>query len=208
MGGTCNLCQVSIPPDELVMRTGGLVFHLRCFSCSHCHSPLLPGERYLLSNGSLFCEHEFGRLLVSPASTQQTAARITSPTPNDIHRSPSPPPLASSYTFGQQQQQQQHQRTAGASPPPYYSAPETPPPIPIPSSGNPLGNSSNTTGSGGPMAHQNVSCSTILAFVSIPRDLNVQNLGEFIKMLLYFQLVNMNTGRSAIVDSYILTQTR
>nr|VZI43490.1 unnamed protein product [Spirometra erinaceieuropaei] len=64
--GTCNSCQSAIPPDELVMRCQTLVYHVKCFNCAKCHAPLLPGERYLLLNGSLFCEHEFARLLPTP----------------------------------------------------------------------------------------------------------------------------------------------
>ncbi|VDL89724.1 unnamed protein product [Schistocephalus solidus] len=63
IAGTCNSCQSAIPPDELVMRCQALVYHVKCFNCARCHAPLLPGERYLLLNGSLFCEHEFTRLL-------------------------------------------------------------------------------------------------------------------------------------------------
>ncbi|EUB59219.1 LIM domain transcription factor [Echinococcus granulosus] len=63
VAGICSACQTAIPPDEMVMRCNSSVYHLKCFTCAHCHSPLLPGERYLLVNGSPFCEHEFGRLL-------------------------------------------------------------------------------------------------------------------------------------------------
>nr|CUU99246.1 hypothetical transcript [Hymenolepis microstoma] len=48
----------------MVMRcNASTVYHLKCFTCAHCHSPLLPGERYVLINGSPFCEQEFGRVL-------------------------------------------------------------------------------------------------------------------------------------------------
>ncbi|VDO09909.1 unnamed protein product [Rodentolepis nana] len=62
--GVCSACQTAIAPDEMVMRcNASTVYHLKCFTCAHCHSPLLPGERYVLINGSPFCEQEFGRVL-------------------------------------------------------------------------------------------------------------------------------------------------
>lgn len=63
------------------------VYHLKCFTCAHCHSPLLPGDRYVLVNGSPFCEQEFGRVLqgtppppslpMQPPSGVQTSVNST-----------------------------------------------------------------------------------------------------------------------------------
>ena len=82
VAGICTACQTAIPPDEMVMRCNSTVYHLRCFTCAHCHNPLLPGERYLLVNGSPFCEHEFGRLL-------QDTPPLSAP-PSSVPRPPPP----------------------------------------------------------------------------------------------------------------------
>lgn len=99
IAGTCNSCQQMIPPDEMVMRCQSMVFHMKCFNCAHCHSPLLPGERYLLLNGSLFCEHEFPRLLPSdwqPTTPPNLSTNGQASPPTSSHpSSASPNPLRS-----------------------------------------------------------------------------------------------------------------
>ncbi|VDD77773.1 unnamed protein product [Mesocestoides corti] len=90
VAGVCTACQTTIPPDEMVMRCHKTVYHLRCFNCSLCHSPLLPGERYLQVNGSLFCEHEFARLLpTSQASSTPPASPAVPAPPPTTSASPS-----------------------------------------------------------------------------------------------------------------------
>ncbi|VEN50483.1 unnamed protein product, partial [Callosobruchus maculatus] len=64
--GACSACGQTIPASEFVMRCGGPgaqqqhqpqpphVFHLKCFMCSKCLAPLVPGDRYYMLSGSLF----------------------------------------------------------------------------------------------------------------------------------------------------------
>lgn len=68
--GQCAACGQTIPPSELVMRAGGgaLVFHVRCFCCSKCSATLSRGDRYLLVNGALVCEHDASKLLPAGAN--------------------------------------------------------------------------------------------------------------------------------------------
>ncbi|CAM9588153.1 unnamed protein product [Lampetra fluviatilis] len=56
--GACNACGQSIPASELVMKTQGNVYHLKCFACATCRTRLVPGDRFHYVNGSLFCEHD------------------------------------------------------------------------------------------------------------------------------------------------------
>lgn len=77
--GACSACGQTIPASEFVMRAGAAaggggggggggapahhVFHLKCFACSKCGSPLVPGDRYYLLAGSLVCEQDWHKLL-------------------------------------------------------------------------------------------------------------------------------------------------
>ncbi|XP_044751824.1 LIM domain transcription factor LMO4-B [Coccinella septempunctata] len=73
--GACAACHQPIPPSEFVMRCSSStpqqptaspqVFHLKCFSCSKCGAPLVPGDRYYLLAGSLVCEQDWTKLLKS-----------------------------------------------------------------------------------------------------------------------------------------------
>ncbi|KAI7789512.1 LIM domain transcription factor LMO4 isoform X1 [Triplophysa rosa] len=56
--GACMACRKSIPASEMVMRTQGNVFHVKCFICSICHNQLVPGDRFHYVNGKLFCERD------------------------------------------------------------------------------------------------------------------------------------------------------
>lgn len=58
-GGSCSACAQTIPASELVMKAQGNVYHLKCFTCVSCHSQLVPGDRYSIVNGSLFCEQDY-----------------------------------------------------------------------------------------------------------------------------------------------------
>ncbi|XP_018566068.1 LIM domain only protein 3 isoform X2 [Anoplophora glabripennis] len=77
--GACSACGQTIPASEFVMRSGGPspqqpgapphVFHLKCFMCSKCLQPLVPGDRYYMLAGSLVCEQDWHKLLKSSAAT-------------------------------------------------------------------------------------------------------------------------------------------
>nr|CAI5856913.1 unnamed protein product [Callosobruchus analis] len=85
--GACSACGQTIPASEFVMRCGGPgaqqqhqpqpphVFHLKCFMCSKCLAPLVPGDRYYMLSGSLVCEQDWHKLLKSTAAAQQPPVR-------------------------------------------------------------------------------------------------------------------------------------
>ncbi|KAK7495806.1 hypothetical protein BaRGS_00013026, partial [Batillaria attramentaria] len=62
-GGSCMGCGQNIPANELVMRAQSHVYHLKCFTCVTCRSPLVPGDRYGLVNGSLVCEQDYPKVI-------------------------------------------------------------------------------------------------------------------------------------------------
>ncbi|KAL5012274.1 hypothetical protein ScPMuIL_010825 [Solemya velum] len=62
-GGSCSACAQTIPASELVMKAQGNVYHLKCFTCVSCHNQLVPGDRYSIVNGSLFCEQDYPKVL-------------------------------------------------------------------------------------------------------------------------------------------------
>ncbi|CAG0895518.1 unnamed protein product [Darwinula stevensoni] len=68
--GLCGSCGQTIPASEFVMRSGcGGVYHLKCFACSKCGSPLVTGDRYALVNGSLLCEQDSLKVRGSPGAS-------------------------------------------------------------------------------------------------------------------------------------------
>ncbi|XP_022257347.1 LIM domain transcription factor LMO4.2-like [Limulus polyphemus] len=67
--GACSACAQVIPANEFVMRTHGNVYHLKCFSCVKCRNQLVPGDRYNLVNGSVFCEQDCLKILKGSVST-------------------------------------------------------------------------------------------------------------------------------------------
>lgn len=56
-------CGQNIPANELVMRAQNNVYHLKCFTCCTCRSPLVPGDRYGVVNGSLVCEQDYPKVV-------------------------------------------------------------------------------------------------------------------------------------------------
>nr|CAH8827148.1 unnamed protein product [Trichobilharzia regenti] len=86
LSGTCAKCRVQIPPDELVMRCQDKVYHMNCFCCTQCHTPLHPGDKVCIMDGNLFCEHEFPHLFSGPSklnSLRLTSSSASPCTSND-----------------------------------------------------------------------------------------------------------------------------
>ncbi|CAF3078698.1 unnamed protein product [Rotaria sp. Silwood2] len=55
----CSLCSQVIGTNEQIMRVSpNYVYHLSCFTCVKCHTPLVKGDRYVLFNGQPFCEKD------------------------------------------------------------------------------------------------------------------------------------------------------
>lgn len=45
--------------SELVMRARHLVFHVNCFSCDVCNTPLTRGDYYSIKDSSVYCRIHF-----------------------------------------------------------------------------------------------------------------------------------------------------
>ncbi|GFO02145.1 LIM domain transcription factor lmo4.2 [Plakobranchus ocellatus] len=90
--GSCCGCGQPIPASELVMRAQTSVYHLKCFTCCTCHSPLNTGDRYGIVQGSLVCEQDFPKVVkgLTPLpnrtshKTKTTAKRKPLPQPIDL----------------------------------------------------------------------------------------------------------------------------
>lgn len=59
----------SISSSELVMRARHLVFHVRCFSCTVCNSPLTKGDQFGMRDSSIYCRSHYEIALESPTTT-------------------------------------------------------------------------------------------------------------------------------------------
>ena len=59
--GSCAVCGQGIPANEMVMRTQGNVYHLKCFNCYTCNMPLSPGDRFGVVNGNIICENDYSK---------------------------------------------------------------------------------------------------------------------------------------------------
>ncbi|KAG8230812.1 hypothetical protein J437_LFUL010592 [Ladona fulva] len=51
----CARCHDVITSSELVMRARDLVFHVRCFTCAACGTPLSKGDQFGMRSSSVFC---------------------------------------------------------------------------------------------------------------------------------------------------------
>nr|XP_057928195.1 LIM homeobox transcription factor 1-alpha [Doryrhamphus excisus] len=66
----CGGCTDTISPTELVMRAGAAVFHVHCFACNVCSTPLRTGDRCVLRGGRPVCAREdYHRCGASPTSS-------------------------------------------------------------------------------------------------------------------------------------------
>ncbi|KMQ93207.1 lim domain transcription factor [Lasius niger] len=73
-GGVCSSCGNAIPANELVMRAGESVFHLKCFNCNKCGGQLVSGDRYYLLSGSPVCESDWHKIVKSSGVAAAAAA--------------------------------------------------------------------------------------------------------------------------------------
>ncbi|XP_054713954.1 LIM/homeobox protein Lhx9-like [Uloborus diversus] len=55
----CSRCQRGIFARELVMRAREHVFHLHCFTCAWCESPLAQGDHFGLRDGLVYCRAHY-----------------------------------------------------------------------------------------------------------------------------------------------------
>lgn len=49
--------------SELVMRARQLIFHLNCFACDICNTPLTRGDYYSIRNNTVYCRLHFDKPL-------------------------------------------------------------------------------------------------------------------------------------------------
>lgn len=95
----CGRCQATILSSELVMRARELVFHVHCFSCAVCNSPLTKGDQFGMRDGVVLCRLHFE--MPHPAMYPSSVYPPPFPSP-DFHphhhhhhpHNPLPPPTA------------------------------------------------------------------------------------------------------------------
>ncbi|KAF9817167.1 hypothetical protein SFRURICE_013955, partial [Spodoptera frugiperda] len=51
----CARCNTPISASELVMRARDLVFHVHCFSCALCSTPLNKGDTFGIRDSAVYC---------------------------------------------------------------------------------------------------------------------------------------------------------
>lgn len=56
----CSRCRAGISASELVMRARDLVYHVACFTCASCGTPLNKGDHFGQRDGLVYCRWETG----------------------------------------------------------------------------------------------------------------------------------------------------
>lgn len=51
----CSRCRAGISASELVMRARDLVYHVACFTCASCGTPLNKGDHFGQRDGLVYC---------------------------------------------------------------------------------------------------------------------------------------------------------
>ncbi|XP_055919965.1 protein apterous isoform X1 [Eupeodes corollae] len=69
----CSRCLASISSSELVMRARDLVFHVNCFSCAMCNTPLNKGDQFGIRDSVIFCRLHYGISLEAQAASTPLA---------------------------------------------------------------------------------------------------------------------------------------
>ncbi|KAJ6633088.1 Protein apterous [Pseudolycoriella hygida] len=72
----CSRCMASISSSELVMRARHLVFHIRCFSCAVCNTPLTKGDQFGMRESSVFCRLHY-EISLESTSTAPTPLTLS-----------------------------------------------------------------------------------------------------------------------------------
>lgn len=67
----------SISSSEFVMRARHLVFHVGCFSCATCSTPLTKGDQFGIRDSSVFCHMHYKIALESPPTAVSTPLSMT-----------------------------------------------------------------------------------------------------------------------------------
>ncbi|ALC41396.1 ap [Drosophila busckii] len=70
----CSRCLASISSNELVMRARNLVFHVNCFCCTVCHTPLTKGDQYGILDAHIYCRTHYSIAREGDAATSSMSA--------------------------------------------------------------------------------------------------------------------------------------
>ncbi|KAI8036506.1 hypothetical protein M5D96_010665, partial [Drosophila gunungcola] len=70
----CSRCLASISSNELVMRARNLVFHVNCFCCTVCHSPLTKGDQYGIIDALIYCRTHYSIAREGDAASSSMSA--------------------------------------------------------------------------------------------------------------------------------------
>ncbi|XP_026331878.1 protein apterous-like isoform X2 [Hyposmocoma kahamanoa] len=93
----CARCNTPILASELVMRARDLVFHVHCFSCALCSSPLTKGDTFGIRDSAVYCRlhyetmPEYGPHMPVPGPPQMCPGPYVGPPPGS-HYTPYPSP--------------------------------------------------------------------------------------------------------------------
>lgn len=77
----CSRCQAGISASELVMRARDLVYHVACFTCASCGTPLNKGDHFGQKDGLVYCRPHYELICCSTdyGSTSGSVEDIGSP---------------------------------------------------------------------------------------------------------------------------------
>ncbi|XP_075990623.1 apterous isoform X2 [Anticarsia gemmatalis] len=93
----CARCNTPISASELVMRARDLVFHVHCFSCALCSTPLNKGDTFGIRDAAVYCRlhyetmPEYGAHMAVPGPPQMCPGPYAGPPPGP-HYPPYPSP--------------------------------------------------------------------------------------------------------------------
>ncbi|XP_053624077.1 protein apterous-like isoform X3 [Plodia interpunctella] len=93
----CARCNTAISAMELVMRARDLVFHVHCFSCALCNTPLNKGDTFGIRDSAVYCRlhyetmPEYGPHIAVPGPPQMCPGPYGGPPPGP-HYPPYPSP--------------------------------------------------------------------------------------------------------------------
>ncbi|XP_055677038.1 protein apterous isoform X1 [Lutzomyia longipalpis] len=91
----CSRCMATISSSELVMRARHLVFHVRCFSCAVCNTPLTKGDHFGMRESTVLCRLHYEISLETEALPTTTPMTMACQHPQPFGTSPLGPPSPS-----------------------------------------------------------------------------------------------------------------
>ncbi|XP_067216505.1 LIM/homeobox protein Lhx2-like isoform X3 [Linepithema humile] len=73
----CSRCRAGIPASEMVMRARDLVYHVACFICASCGTPLNKGDHFGQRDGLVYCRSSVDYLTESLTTDEHVAPKTT-----------------------------------------------------------------------------------------------------------------------------------